>query len=149
MNYEEGTLLKAWKKMFLLIIADCHLSWSGCGEVCRVVWFYSKGSSEPLLSPCYDPIPLVHIPRQSMCLLPTVVLLPTNILQFPFSVLMLVFAEMDPQWISTLFEFVFNSKRLFFLQRAKANSCIIYDYIRSLDFCLQILYEMCKVRWSE
>jgi len=57
-----------------------------------------------LFSPCWDPIPLDHIPRQGMCLVPMVVWLPTNILQFLSSMLLLIFAEMDPQGLSTLFK---------------------------------------------
>lgn len=53
---------------------------------------------EPLFCPCCDPIPMAHIPRQSMCLLPMVVL-PNNIGHFPSSVLVLFFAEMDPRAI--------------------------------------------------
>lgn len=143
----DGTLLKAWKIMLLLIIADCHLSWSGCGEVCRVVWFYSKGSSETLLSPCYDPpgsySQTEHVPAPR-----------GGPSAHEYTPVPIQCAHACLCWNGSsvnihILKFVINIKRLCFLQRAMANSCIIYDYIRNLDFCLQVLYEMCKIRWRE
>ena len=98
------------EKMLLLSITAAAISLD-LGVVRFVEWPHITALAlcKPLFSPCCDPMPLAHVPRQSMCLFPMVVLLPTNILQFPSSVLMLVFAEMDPQGLATLFKFVFNS----------------------------------------
>lgn len=128
----------------LLSIGAAALSKSGSDAVWGVASKYSTGCMHNFCSPCCDPMLLVHIPRLSMFLLPMMILLPTNVIQVPFSLFMLAFAEIDCQGLSTFLKLKTWTQVMFwffFLQRKMANSCFLcYECIINPDFCLKFLH---------